>query len=116
MLKTSNKLWDQAAKDISPSLTRWVGPFLYTLARLLKAKQTAEIGIGRGFTSFALGLHAKDFGAIHTVIDLSEGRRAVAEKLNRTYDLNIGYIEANARSHNWEGAPIDLLFIDKFLR
>jgi predicted O-methyltransferase YrrM len=78
----------------------------------MNAKQTVEIGIGRGYCSFALGLYAEQFKGRHTVVDWREEQRAVADKLNQNYSLNIEYIQANARTYQWQGKAIDLLFID----
>ena len=97
MLRPS-AVWMQASKELKPSLTHWVGPLLYYFARLTEAKQTVEIGIGRGYCSFALGMYAKEFRARHTVVDRSKERMAVAEKLNSRYDLDVDYIAADART------------------
>ena len=107
-----DKVWTQAAEELKPSLTHWVGPLLYFFARLMRARQTVEIGIGRGYCSFALGLYAKDHKAKHTVVDRSEDRRAVADKLNQRYSLDVEYIQADARFYQWQEEDIDLLFID----
>ena len=108
-----SRIWFQVAGELKPSLTHWVAPLLYFFARLIEAKETVEIGIGRGYSSFALGAYAKDFNGNHTVIDWSAGRKIVAHKLNNRYGLHIDYIKANARTYNWEKEkPIDLLFVD----
>jgi predicted O-methyltransferase YrrM len=78
----------------------------------MQAQQTVEVGIGRGYCSFALGLYAKEYRTKHTVVDRSEDRRAVADKLNQNYSLDIEYIQADASSYQWKESNIDLLFID----
>lgn len=107
-----DELWEMAAKQTRPSLTRWVGPLLYSLARLVRAKVTLEIGVGRGFTSFALGLYARNWNARHYSMDSNPDKVHVVNKINEDFSLKIIFISGDASERKWKGAPADLLFID----
>jgi predicted O-methyltransferase YrrM len=106
-----DEIWEEAAEDLRPSLTRWVGPMLYYFARLIEAKSTLEIGLGRGYTSFSLGLYAKHHDAKHIVLDKQINREGVAIEINEKYGLDISFVEGDATEFEWN-EPIDLLFVD----
>ncbi|GAG87500.1 unnamed protein product [marine sediment metagenome] len=111
MSRSANDTWERAAKELKPSLTRNVGPYLYYTARLIEAKTTIEIGIGRGFTSYALGLYAKDFKAVHHTLDWNVDKRDLVRNLNKKFDLDIKFHVGDATAFAWK-IPIDLLFVD----
>jgi len=110
-MKSPNEFWQKLAEDARPSLTDWVAPILYHLARLMQARSTAEIGYGGGYCSIALGFHAKYFGGDHHVIDINERKKLYVAGANRRHELRMKFHCLDATNCEWN-IPLDLLFVD----
>lgn len=84
---------------------------MYYLAKLVKAKQTLEIGIGRGHATHLMGLHAKEVGGHHTEIDVlpSHANRAVI--IRDTFDLPVDILCCDSKAIVWR-KRLCLVYVD----
>ncbi len=111
LLISPDDVFSVIANRAKPSSTRNIVPLLYCLAKLIKARLTLEIGIGWGFGSFALGLHAKEVNGVHYAIDAGSVSVQRLNDIKNQYNLPINILHASSSDVLWD-KRIDLLFID----
>ncbi len=114
-MRSPSDFWAEVAMALRPSLTHYVAPILYDFARIIGARKTVEVGIGEGYASTALAVHAKENESDHYVIDWQAGRERVVKKVEELFDVLMHFIVADAAKEVWSDppfAPIDLLFVD----
>lgn len=84
---------------------------LYHLAKLMRARCTVEIGIGRGHGTYTLGSHAKQVGGMHFAIDVTRNNCARAQRIVDHYNLPVTVVECDSKALYWV-RKIDLCYVD----
>jgi predicted O-methyltransferase YrrM len=84
---------------------------LYYLAKLLKARETMEIGIGRGHGTYMLGLHAREAGGRHAAVDVAQTPVNRAVMIRDAFGLPVDILRGDSKAIVWT-TRLDLCYVD----
>ena len=104
-------IWEAIESIAEGRKTIDTSAMLYSLAHVIGARETVEIGTKYGYTSVVLGIYAKEVGGTHTAVDISEDAIGQIEMFNRKLKLNIETVCENSGDVEWH-RWIDLIHID----
>jgi hypothetical protein len=85
---------------------------LYGIARLMRARDTIEIGIGQYVSGiYWLGHHAKQIGGVHTAIDISPQNISRARTVIEDFDLPVTLLAYDSKAVAW-ARRVSLCYVD----
>lgn len=104
--------WEKLGAWCKPDPANWaVWPLIYHQAKMMLARTTVEIGVGRGHGTYALGLHAKEVGGQHYAIDVASTPIGRARAIAKAFDLPVTILHGDSKALVWS-KRIDLLYVD----
>ena len=111
-----DKEWRELKRWYPPFGTEYVGKFIYSLAQMMGARRTMEIGVARGYVSIALGVHQRESGGVHIAIDNNLGRIETLRDISIENKLNVsGFCGDSANIMKLEEVAVggfDIIFVD----
>lgn len=111
-VESDKEAWLELSKVFVFDPGNWaVHYLLYYWAKLMRARETIEIGVGRGHGTYMLGLHALEVGGHHTAIEVAPTHANRAVHIKDHFDLPVDVLCCDSKAVVWR-KKIDLIYVD----